>query len=612
MLKQNYIFGHDSWGFLEAKGSKGKLPCISTLRNFDFEIESIVCTDDTMLIQKSSNELFLASRSLGEDLLKIDLPKEEKIMKLASSPENFMILSQSGNCYYIGEHIITVIIPLTDPQNCSEYSCRLIKYFKKNKICIIDISMGQQANYFLSSEGKLYGNGINKNAQLGIGTLKNKQLPAYITDNVSRIFASPNSDSFFYTTITGNKLMAFGYNSQSMLGIDNLKSFKQRTPIEVPHIKANEVRAVVSGKRHSILITREGKTLVSGDKTTNGISDFRTIFSPIPSLENKNIVQVSTSFTKTIVKTKDNKFYGWGFGGYFSPIKSVQTWRVPKPIPIEEIKPFHNINIWCSCRLAVIYHTTDKDPIRNDLLNLYKSSKLCDIEINNVKCHKLFLNLRLQIPMNKIETSLKIFDTDQLKCLCSWVYSDYIENEQTIKDIFKKLNLKYPPQNNLKNDLLKLYKDNESKNFSILIKKRKNKIKEKKKSKIKKNKDKNKNKKMNKTKINQNVANNENEVGNELIKVHKLILFARSGLFQGLIDFQPEISQIQDYSKKSKSVLKKIVKFLYTGELNFKQNNSNEETFNELQFSDDYYQFNKYSKFKSELAKIKNKINHEK
>ncbi|KAJ3448228.1 ankyrin repeat-containing protein [Anaeramoeba flamelloides] len=110
---------------------------------------------------------------------------------------------------------------------------------------------------------------------------------------------------------------------------------------------------------------------------------------------------------------------------------------------------------------------------------------------------------------------------------------------------------------------------------------------------------------------------------NQSIKIHKLILQIRSGLFRGmfLTIKDPNISQIKNYSKYSLETLQILFKFLYLNDINYsddfvdydknetKQNPLNENIIQQIVNTIDFYQLNPNCDLKFQVLFYNESIN---
>ncbi|KAJ5079587.1 leucine-zipper-like transcriptional regulator 1 [Anaeramoeba ignava] len=87
------------------------------------------------------------------------------------------------------------------------------------------------------------------------------------------------------------------------------------------------------------------------------------------------------------------------------------------------------------------------------------------------------------------------------------------------------------------------------------------------------------------------------------IKVHKLILQARSELFRGMfVSVNDNSNRVNDYSDKSNESLSYFIKFLYYDEIDYGMKESIYDDLEELQ---DFYQLNERSFLRDHIDNLK-------
>ncbi|KAJ3438692.1 ankyrin repeat-containing protein [Anaeramoeba flamelloides] len=218
------------------------------------------------------------------------------------------------------------------------------------------------------------------------------------------------------------------------------------------------------------------------------------------------------------------------------------------------------------------------DSIQLDFANFFDLHSQCDLEIKSnyggsIPIHKDIVCWRLDKSPQEIQKVLQCFELINIGQFLKWVYSG-LENFITDKEIFLQIlnlfNINYQIKKGklaLVRDLKNLWKNNQSKDFSILIKQ------------------------------------------NQKIKVHKCILMARSKLFFNLFQFcnDGNINTITDFSKKTLQSMKIFLKFLYTDKI--KKINS-QIYFDELIDCNSFYQLNKFSSFDLQLNEQINIFNN--
>ncbi|KAJ6235237.1 btk-binding protein-related [Anaeramoeba flamelloides] len=590
---------------------KSNLPNWSELTKIENakEIRKIVTGEEpNCLVWKATNKLELY---IKKEKMKQFTIENEEIKNISSGCFSYLILTESGKVYSLArsEECGASEIPLSDPEKSTFDEIRPVTFFTENNLFVERIFMGGHSNYFLCDNGQLYGNGDNNLGQLGKGSAIHIQIPTLISENVSRVFVSIQGNHFFFIK-NNNKLYASGCNTDGQLGIYNSRN--QNIPKEVTGLKfdVSDILDLKLANRSSVIITKSaGKAYSCGHKNHNGDGEeSRVSFGEIPTLSNKKIIQIYAGYFCYLVFTWDYQVFGWNFSKrYYLTNQYPNQGRFwTKPLQINLPKYFQKSNLNLILKKYTIsngphsfflYPKYNK-PLIEDFKILFKSNKFYDSEIiiNNstnqqnkisIPVHKLLLELRTGL---KLETIEKIINETQIKqedfiSFLKWIYFDQIstENQKLVEKIFKNLSLSFPPSKNktLGQDLIKLYKDENSKKFSLLIKK--NNIQE-----------------------NQE---NEKEEDFEEIKVHKLILLARSGLYRALFEFTTDknINKIQDYSGKSKESLQILIKYFYTDKIELigNENQDIDLTIEELSDSIEYYQLNEDSFFVEKLMKLK-------
>ncbi|KAJ3428628.1 speckle-type poz protein [Anaeramoeba flamelloides] len=192
-----------------------------------------------------------------------------------------------------------------------------------------------------------------------------------------------------------------------------------------------------------------------------------------------------------------------------------------------------------------------------DFLELLGLEEFTDTKIKHKKCHKLIVETRTGKTIGELNKSLGNRTKEEIEEFLLWVYGKEIEGIEK-KAYFSKLAI---AKRTLRKDISRLYETNETKDFTLIVHQTK-------------------------------------------IKVHKLILLARSGLFKGLFISTLETKQVQDFTNKSVKTLEALIKFLYTNKLD--ELNQDNQILEELLDAQDYYQLNPKSMLRYLIEKKQN------
>ncbi|KAJ3441077.1 btk-binding protein-related [Anaeramoeba flamelloides] len=630
-----------NWTLLNTVNQKG-----AKIIRYGFHIEFtniLLCrSDDTLefsnMVRKTKN------------FKKIFKIPNEKIKNIEACHGIYLILTKSGKVYSLAQFEendyddeIDIEIPFEDLEKSTFDEIRHVSFFEENDLNVQSIIMVPKANYFLCKDGKLYASGQNNYyGSCEIGETIESQTPILIKENVIKMFGSKGASNFFFIqerketqkkdkiNLTSNnkyQLFAKGSNYFKSLGID-FDEEESEKPIEIDlfYTELNNEKSRISlnvldivdlqsSQNHTFFITKEGGIFSCGNAATNGIGKVAKYFTQIPKLLNHKCVQISKFNEISLVLTQNNEIFGWGFKETNRPINKYtkKEWETPQKIELPNLASFDNLKFDTSFNFCILYNAEKKNCLKTDLKRLFnylQNKTIGDVNDQSIinfgesnkaiKVNKLFVELRTGLTIEKIGKIIlnkKDINYGDLKIFFKYLYNNQInnENEKILEKVFNSLNLTFPPKNNEKkfeNDMLALYNDKDSKDFTILVQKNERGENE-----------------------NENENKNENEElakQYEKIHVHKFILIARSGLFRELFEFtanenEKNIIKIKDYSGKSKDSIEILIKYFYTGKIELTADYDTQLIIEELKNSVDYYQLNKNSNLINQLLSLQNK-----
>ncbi|KAJ3427901.1 pep-cterm sorting domain-containing protein [Anaeramoeba flamelloides] len=210
--------------------------------------------------------------------------------------------------------------------------------------------------------------------------------------------------------------------------------------------------------------------------------------------------------------------------------------------------------------------------LNEDFKKYFNQSEFTNFQItNDINVHKLIIELRTGMSADGFKTVLlnNDFTKEQNLSFLKWIYSGYDLNQKNIKaeqtminEIATKLKIsKELYQKSLKESLNELLNDESTKDYTIIVQ-------------------------------------------SKPIKVHKIVLQARSELYRGMFtstNNNPKENnhQIHDYSGKSYQAVLLLIKYLYLGEIDL--TNLSEKIIEELEDCADYYGLNPKCSFEYDL-----------
>ncbi|KAJ6229106.1 hypothetical protein M0813_08023 [Anaeramoeba flamelloides] len=525
------------------------------------------------IFSNHKDELY-AVRGTEKSKISIDL-KNDSIMTIDHGYYNCLVLTFSGLVYSIGKDNSYKELPLEDVTGLDQNKAYLCTWFVKNKLKIKKIVCTSVNNYFLTYENVLYGNGLNGQGQLVTGDMTNRQQPVIIAENVSDVFGSPHSNHNFYTTYD-DKLIGLGYNNASQLGLNDtsIKSIKR----VVPNISGNEIKRISCPNQASIILFKNGTILSCGSARANGRNGNSKNFIPIPQLKKIKCQNIVSGSAKTMILTMENDVYGLNFPDVL--VAKLENPNLPQNI---------NFDLASSLYCFFIFPDTNKNKSRNmDFLILLETGDFSDYTLKNynLKIHKSFVESRIGKPIEEIEQKLyqSEYNKKEIRFFFKWVYSGIIEDYRIVNQICNEFKISGFLEKSFRDDLLKLYNDEDSKNFNLLVK-------------------------IDDDNYNETEEEEEEEYFEE-IPVHKFVLYARSGLFRDMFqNVNEESNSVKDFSGKTIESLEILIKFFYTGSIELTADHDPELIVEELNDSIEYYQLNENSTLKYELFKIKDQYN---
>ncbi|KAJ3452989.1 btk-binding protein-related [Anaeramoeba flamelloides] len=524
------------------------LPKLTPISKIKKPIKLVTGDAPNLLVLNSQRKLdFYEKTQTNETIHHFDTPDEE-IKDIVSGSKTFLILTRSGKVFSLAEG------------------------------------------------GMLYGSGYNRDDQLETGNKKDHQLPIFLFDKVDRVFGGVYSLSYHFTT-TFNALFCSGDEVEINSG-RYLQKQRREKFIKVPNWKASDIRDLKRGRSHALILTNEGKVFGCGVGDSNGLGSEYFPFVEIYMLANEYVTQIAVGRDHSLALTKKGEIYCWGLyksefpsdiiyeSNYLDPFPTKVI--VPNTFPISSATRFH-----CAYGITYIYNSF-QDCLIDDFKNLFESKKYCDLILgsseNEIKCHKTLIQSRFyNIAIEKIQQTFikNEFTKEEINIFLKWIYYEEKSTtaDQIVKKILESLNLSsLLNEHSFEGNLLKLYKDEDSKDIFLFIK-----------------------------------DDVENEKGEEKkeekdgIPVHKIIILARSGLFremfENISENEKKINKIQDYSGKSKESLEILIKYFYTNKIELTNDEDPQIICDDLEDAVEYYQLNENSNLPHELNKIKQQYN---
>ncbi|KAJ6243491.1 small rab-related gtpase [Anaeramoeba flamelloides] len=234
-------------------------------------------------------------------------------------------------------------------------------------------------------------------------------------------------------------------------------------------------------------------------------------------------------------------------------------------------------NYYSFCKTAEDYYEEylDLGNGNKGFMDIFESKLLADGKIKDIPVHKFLLEKRIERGFEDIKLILEKETLENIENFLVWVYGGkYRRFKIQVAEICKKFGIDNVEERELQYTLDNLYKDEESKDYSIIA-------------------------------VNKEEGEEEEEEEEEEIPVHKFVLLARSGLFRELFkNIDEKSKRVKDYSGKAIESLEVLIKYFYTGVIELTADHDPELIKEDLKDASEYYQLSKNSKFDELLQEI--------
>ncbi|KAJ3446287.1 hypothetical protein M0812_08824 [Anaeramoeba flamelloides] len=553
-----FVFGRNSNNELGITGDSKSPRKVTRLNNE--QVIQIAAPYQMSYFLTNTNKVIEFGKNAGRTQVTHQI-RGENIVSISAGTYHCLMLCESGNAYGIRENKNG---QLGLGNTISQGKPTLIRFFQNKNFKVKQICGNYYNSYFLCTNNRLYGCGMTERLGTSTGG-QNTHTPVQLFVNVKKVYSGPEAGGYFFTT-NDNKLYAGGKNFSGSLGINNSNVGPHR-PTELREWASQEIIDIAFGFTSSILINSIGKAYSCGSADNNGLggSSNQLTFRLIPQLASFQFKQCSIGQDQSILCTNDGRLYIWGGSNSYGQLGSgnLTITKAPRELVIQGLRGNSSISLCCGLYSTYIY-TLPNDSLVNDFKKLLERKELTDLEIWGNPVHSLLIQARTSTNPSVVKRVLEQnFTRQDTTLFLNYVYMHSISNLNRLKTITRKFNLPNPEKRTLRNDLLLLYRHEQSKEFKIMVEE------------------------------------------TQTIMVHKLILQTRSDLFRNMfLEVQDKSNLINDYSGRCADSIQKLVKFLYTDVVELNQNDDPSFVFEELEDVEDYYQLSQGCSMAKELLKI--------
>nr|WP_199162681.1 fimbrillin family protein [Elizabethkingia sp. ASV34] len=177
------------------------------------------------------------------------------------------------------------------------------------------VDAGFEQSYIVTESGDLYATGRNDYGQLGLGDTKKRNVFTYVPfggGSIKKFYVGVVHN--FFLTHSG-ELYGFGANDSGQLGLGDRKN--RHIPTKIPFFNDKPIKKIVSGERHSLVLTESGEVYTAGHNdygqmgNITSVGGFKTSWVKIP-LNEAVIKDIGAGTLTSHVLTESGELYGAG------------------------------------------------------------------------------------------------------------------------------------------------------------------------------------------------------------------------------------------------------------------------------------------------------------
>jgi len=236
------------------------------------------------------------------------IPNLDNITNISANNNHSMFLTSDGRVYSCGDNT-NGQLGLGDIGDDF-----LVPTLIPNLYNITDIASGNNHSIFLTSDGRVYSCGQNNLGQSGLGVTFNDIVTPTLISNLDNITKVSCGYLFTIFLTSDGKVYGCGLNNNNhQLGFES--TYNKYTPELIPNLDNITITNIASGGNHNLFLTSDGRVYSCGDNTNGqlGLGDTTTKYNTtlIPNLD--NITNIASGGNHTLFLTSDGRVYSCGY-----------------------------------------------------------------------------------------------------------------------------------------------------------------------------------------------------------------------------------------------------------------------------------------------------------
>ncbi|KAJ6230739.1 btk-binding protein-related [Anaeramoeba flamelloides] len=482
--------------------------------------------------------------------------KIENAIQTACGFSHYLVLTSDGMVYSKGSGNETGM-----GTSGSNNEPKMIPYFKDNNLKVVEIKAGVSHSWFMCDNGDMYGCG-------GIGW----GLPLTTTNNTvpNKLKGIKVKEMYCNNYAYG---VWFKDENDEVWGYADHVQNRKKNYSKLDIFKDKQVLKVAPGYQ-KILI------LVKGKDDTNEVYFEGSNKNPQlwADLTKENVIDIDFACHHCIMLTKDGRVLGAG---------SPPTGYGVAPLP--KIPKSKKWKITCGAWNSVCFSVSSTNSLLYDMLEFSKESDFADLKILDRKVHSSILKWRTGKEGSVAIEVLSTFSEKHINSFLDWCYFGNTSNLELLQEVWKAFGLQIDPKKTIKDYLLELYRDEDSKDFTILVEENDDDDDE----------------------DDDDEDDDDDEQEKELVEIpiHKFLLQARSGTFREMFStINDEKNQVQDFSGIGPESMELFIKYLYTDIIELTADDVPEFVLPDLEIVPEYFKLNEINDFLEQINELKKKF----
>ncbi|KAJ6254278.1 btk-binding protein-related [Anaeramoeba flamelloides] len=449
-----------------------KFETLETIKTFPEEVTKI----DDVVVDDGNNIVFLSSEGklyqswpgkFHEKLKAFEnLPP---IKSIASGYDHFLALSneEKPRVYGWGDNGDKQL-GLNTTDNIV-HKPTLIESLKEQNI--EQICCSGYCSFFLNkTTNVLFGCGYARDGMLGKPEItEDKAKIQKLHENVANVFGGTSDQTLI--TKTDEKLYGFGVNRYGELGLGHENDALIPTQIKL-EFSVEDISKIIPSYRFTSILTNDGKLYVTGNNQLTGFGSDLTEFKQYPQFKNNNTIikDIGCGYQLLVILTQDNEIWLKGkFNGINSNNSSVIRKIQTGTNLTNDLSTYNQIKC---CDQNLMFFLKSNSYLTQDLEKLLKNGYFSDCDIQDIPVHKILIETRIgktfDLIKKYLESNCKL---NEIQDLLKWIYCDQMINFKRTNEILNHFGIQNAQKTKLlKNDLKQLLFDEQTSDFKLVVK----------------------------------------------------------------------------------------------------------------------------------------------